>query len=95
VSLGEVTRGMPTAWAAPVLAEKFLESDRLPPVWPDPEGSVQGVAVRPLYRSVVKAAQKNPELYDLLALVDALRVGRARERKTAADELKHRFEQYA
>lgn len=94
-SPGEVTRGVPTAWAAPVLAGQLMHNDGLPPVWPSPEGKVQGVAVKPLYRSVVKAGQRNPELYDLLALVDALRVGRARERKIAEDELKHRLEQDA
>lgn len=79
----EVTRGMPTAWAAPAMAEAFSASDQLPPVWPDPNGRVQGAAVEPLYRSVPGAASRDPELYHLLALVDALRIGRARERALA------------
>ena len=36
-SLKEITRGMPTAWAAPALAGKIRSSDQLPPVWPDPK----------------------------------------------------------
>ena len=35
---GELTRGMPTAWAAPPLADKIVMSSEPPPVWPDPEG---------------------------------------------------------
>ncbi len=83
----EVTRGMPTAWAAPALSGKFSAGEQLPPVWPDPDGKVQGTAVEPLYASVPAAARRNAALYDLLALVDALRIGRARERNLAEKEL--------
>lgn len=87
----EVTRGMPTAWAAPALSAKFGQSEQLPPVWPDPEGRVQGLSVSPLYRSAPGAARNDPELYDLLALVDALRMGRARERSLAEKEISKRL----
>jgi len=87
----EVTRGMPTAWAAPVLSGKISASEQIPPVWPDPEGSVQGASVQPLYGSVPGAARRDPALYDLLALVDALRIGRARERNLAEKEITQRL----
>ena len=87
----EVTRGMPTAWAAPVFSDKITASEQIPPVWPDPEGKVQGAAVEPLYGSVPSAARRDPALYDLLALVDALRFGRARERSLAEKEITHRL----
>ncbi len=83
----EVTRGMPTAWAAPAMSGKLSSTDQLPPVWPDPEGKVQGASVHPLYASVPGAARRDPELYHLLALVDALRMGRARERAFAEKEI--------
>jgi DNA-binding Lrp family transcriptional regulator len=89
---GAVVRGIPTAYAAYPLSEK-ISSDDLPPVWPDPEGTVRGVAVEPLYSSVTKAAKANSSLYELLALVDALRIGRARERNLAEEELKLRIMQ--
>ena len=78
---------MPTAWAAPAMSGRFSTSDQLPPVWPDPNGKVQGAAVQPLYPSVPGAAGRDPALYDLLALVDALRIGRARERGIAEKEI--------
>lgn len=87
----EVTRGMPTAWAAPVLSDKLNASEQIPPVWPDPDGRVQGASVQPLYHSVPGAARRDPALYDLLALVDALRIGRARERSLAEKEINHRL----
>ncbi len=91
----EVTRGLPTAWAAPALAGKFSAGEQIPPVWPDPDGQVQGVAVKPLYSSVPHAARRDPALYDLLALVDALRLGRARERAMAEKELGQRLIDHA
>lgn len=94
VSPKEWTRGVPTAWAAPVLVDKVSQGNQPPPVWPDPEGRVQGVAVKPLYGSVPKAVKDDPELYDLMALVDALRIGRVREKKIAEEELKRRFKSY-
>lgn len=87
----EVTRGLPTAWAAPALAGKFNATEQIPPVWPDPDGQVQGAAVRPLYSCVPHAARRDAALYDLLALVDALRLGRARERAMAEKELGQRL----
>lgn len=89
--LGELTRGVPTAWAAPAMAGKVSVDDAVVPVWPDPEGIRQGSAVEPLYRSVPFAAKNDPALYDLLALVDVLRIGRARERKFAEQELDQRL----
>jgi DNA-binding Lrp family transcriptional regulator len=91
----EITRGMPTAWAAPVMAGRIMPSDLSAPVWPDPDGKVKGVAVKPLYVSVIKAAANDPALYDLLALVDALRLGRARDRNIAEEELSQRLENHA
>lgn len=87
VSPKEITRGVPTAWAAPAMQALKSDHSEFPPVWPDPEGKVQGQAVTPLYPSVPAAALKNPELYALLAYVDALRVGRARERQFAENQL--------
>lgn len=41
----------------------------------------------PLHKTVPEAAAKDPVLYELLALIDGLRDGRARERQIAEREL--------
>ncbi len=82
-----MTRGVPTAWAAPVFAKEFVSGNQPPPVWPDSEGKVQGLAVKPLYPSAVHAAKKDEKLYALLAAVDSLRIGRARERASAEKKI--------
>lgn len=83
---GPITRGMPTAHGAPPLRGR-IRSDDLPPVWPDPQGEVRGEGFEPLYRSAPEAARKDEKLYRLLALIDALRGGRQRERNLARQEL--------
>ncbi len=92
---GEMTRGMPTGYAAPPLGGLFISSNEPPPVWPDPEGEVRGIAFSPLYKSAPKAARMDPKLYELLVLVDGIRAGRAREREIASKELRARLQDYA
>jgi hypothetical protein len=87
VEHGGPTRGTVTAEAAAPLVKHFPELFALPPVWPDPKGAVRGLAFSPLYKSVPEAARRDPKLHELLALVDAIRDGRAREREIAVREL--------
>jgi hypothetical protein len=91
---GEVTRGVPTSYAAPPLDKRIAPGTELPPVWPLADGRQRGVALEPLHRSAPAAALRDRTLYELLALIDAVREGRARERKLAKDELIHRLRQY-
>ena len=90
-SRGGLTRGMPTSFAGPPLRDLLVSTGQLPPVWPDPEGEEQGYEFSPLYKSVPKAAARDPKLYELLVLVDAIRDSRARERETAINEIKARL----
>lgn len=91
VQRGEVTRGMPTAYAAPPLNVHIAKNGDPSPVWPDAEGETRGVTLEPLHKVAPKAARKDPVLHELLALIDALRDGRARERQLAEKELSARL----
>lgn len=86
-NLGGPSRGIATAWAAEPLVKTFPQGNDLPPVWPWPDGNVRGFAVEPLHPKVPQAVQNMPELYEFLALVDALRVGRARDREMGRKRL--------
>jgi hypothetical protein len=90
VERGAITRGVPTAHAAPPLSQ-YIQSSELPPVWPFAEGKVRGTALLPLYKKAPEAALADPRLYELLTLVDAIRDGRAREREIAIRELSARI----
>lgn len=84
---GELTRGVPTSYAAEPLRSLIAQGSEPPPVWPYSEGSTRGIAFSPLYKTVPQAALRDPALYELLALADAIRDGRIRERKLAEQEL--------
>jgi hypothetical protein len=94
VSGGE-TRGVPTAWAAPPLQEKFADSGELPPVWPDPLGTVRGIALEPLHGSVPEISRHDLALTDLLVLIDGIRLGDARVRGVAEELLRERLDSAA
>jgi hypothetical protein len=52
---------------------------------------VRGYEFSPLYSSVPHACKVDPKLYEFLVLVDAIRDGRARERKIAIKEIQSRI----
>ncbi len=85
--VGEFELGLPTAHAAEPLIGK-LAGDEDPVVIPLPHGPVRGRAVSPLHPLAPAAAAKDPKLHRLLAVVDALRIGRARDRQLASAELR-------
>lgn len=91
--LGSEVLGIPTAHSAAPLVEKLRVAPGDAYVWPSAmkKRSVRGRSVEPLYRSAPLAAAADPRLHELLALVDALRVGRARERSLAREELERRL----
>ena len=87
---GPVVRGIPTSHSASPLNNEIQSTENY--VWPYAKGTMRGHSIIPLYTSVPKAALKDKDLYELLAMVDALRVGRAREKEIAITELKKRLQ---
>jgi len=87
--LGGRERGVPTSYSAPPLAGEFISDEPL--VWPDVKGTVVGQTITPLYQNAAKLKESCPSVYELLTLVDAIRIGRAREREMAVAKLKARL----
>lgn len=81
-----VAVGVPTSHSAPAFAGVFAPGGD-DWVWPHPQGAARGQGLEPLHPSVPFAAMQDAKLYELLALFDALRVGRARERGMALKRL--------
>jgi hypothetical protein len=88
---GGIARGVPTASAGPTLSQFLVASEEGSPVWPYVTGEVRGPALCPLYPKAPDAAAKDPVLYDVLTLIDAIRVGGARDREIAKAELEKRL----
>ncbi len=89
---GPLVRGMPTAHTAEPLKSLLLVDNQDNYVWPDAQGMLIGQAIEPLHRTVPFAARQDVKLYQLLSLVDALRVGRIREQRFATHELEQRLQ---
>lgn len=90
---GSVARGMLTSYAAPPLSRHISRGSDLPPVWPSATGHDRGVSLEPLHKAVPLAAQADTYFYEMLALLDALRDGRAREKNLAEREIMERVQQ--
>ncbi len=91
--LGLFGEGMPTAFSVAPLARHLRLGDDDGVVWQTNgrHARVSGRVIEPLYPTVPDAAASDPLLHEYLALADALRVGRARERAMAAAELSKRL----
>ncbi len=84
-----VVRGIATAHSAAPINEMIQATEVY--VWPYAKGNIRGQAIIPLYNSAVDASLKDATLYELLAMVDVLRVGSTREKGMVKLELKKRI----
>jgi len=90
--LGPINRGIPTAHSAPPISKKILSTDSMKFIWPTSEGTTYGQSVAPLYKTAPRAALGDKNLYQALAVLDSLRMGRGREIVMAQDYLKKLFD---
>ena len=75
--------GVPTAYSANPLREALFIDTNDEIVWPDAAGTCNGSGLEPLAPWVPRVARSNSQVHEFFALVDAMRVGRARERNLA------------
>jgi DNA-binding transcriptional ArsR family regulator len=87
--VGKLTKGIPTSISEEFFKTKIISENQF--VWPHLEGKARGESLSPLYPGAVDAALADKRLYSLLALIDVLRIGRAREINMARAELKKRI----
>ncbi len=88
---GPLTSGVPTAYSAPPLAAEVDALDAV--VWPAPlhPAAVQGFGVAPLYPAAPQLPDRSPETYELVAIVDALRLADPGTRIIARERLEQRL----
>lgn len=91
VKPGAPQRGIPTAFAAPMLEGQLISAGEDIYVWPYSEGHKRGPAIKPLFQSVPNAALRDERLYRYLALTDAIRIGGPRESGLAKELLEARI----
>ena len=91
--LGHSMRGVATAHSAPPVKAHIADGGEHY-VWAYYKGTKRGNTIVPLYPSVPKIVDSQPELYEFLAIVDTLRVGKKREVDIAISELDKRLGAY-
>jgi hypothetical protein len=84
---GSRIRGVPTAAAGPGFEDRLTASEDNCAVWLSPKGRIRGLALTPLYPTVPEFAPAQPKLHAVLAAIDLLRIGSAREREVAGQVL--------
>ncbi|MFV0605471.1 MAG: hypothetical protein ACK5NK_06465 [Niabella sp.] len=89
--LGTKVRGIATAHSASPIKEFISEGEDIL-VWKSANGNRRGLSVDPLYKTVPKIITTDSSLYELLVIVDTLRIGRVREIEVAINELDKRLE---
>jgi hypothetical protein len=82
VELGPVGKGVPTALSHPLFLESFPVPS-IPFVWAAKVGDTLGQSIAPLHPRQAEAALKDEGLYQLLACLDVIRMGNAREKQVA------------
>lgn len=87
---GAIVKGIPTAHSASPIKEK-ISSGNESYVWQDPRGTIRGQSIIPLYKTIPLAILNDATFYELMVIVDTIRIGRAREVKIAIDELNKRL----
>jgi predicted transcriptional regulator len=93
VEVGKVVKGIPTAHSAAPLMQ-YIVSELDIYVWKSAYGNVKGQSITPLYASVPQFVQEDAPLYEFLALIDALRIGKAREKQLAKELLMQKIMHY-
>jgi hypothetical protein len=88
--IGGTTRGIATAFSASPIKEKLAASNEHF-VWKYYKGTKRGNAIVPLYDKIPKIFENQPELYELLVILDTFRIGKSREIEIAVKELDKRF----
>jgi hypothetical protein len=99
---GPILYGLPTAYSHPALQSLFEdtgESLSFPVVWQTPQSSkktfspqdVRGESISPLYPSVTEASKLDSEFWEIMALVDVLRIGKTPSKNIALKLLEKRI----
>lgn len=79
--------GILTAHAAPVWHQHLVSTHEVNFVWASENGHHSGIIVEPLYKTVPMVATQDEKVHAVFALIDSIRLGKARERDEAASLL--------
>lgn len=85
-----MVKGIPTAHSAYPINEHIVTGGDIY-VWNYAKGNKRGQSIEPLYRTLPEIAEDDQLFYELLVIIDTIRIGRVREIKVAIEELEKRL----
>ena len=91
IELGALGAGVPTAISAPAHKSSVVQNGDDVYVWPLLKGKVRGQLIMPFYPRLAEAALKDEEFYNMMSAIEILRMGRAREKKSAEQFLERKI----
>ena len=87
---GAIVKGIPTAHSASPVKEHVPGGSDIY-VWSSAKGTHRGQAIEPLFKSIPLIVSDDKLFYELLTIIDTIRVGRVREINIAKEELEKRL----
>lgn len=87
---GAIVKGIPTAHSASPISEHISSGNDVY-VWSSAKGTHRGQAIEPLIKSIPQIVKEDRLFYELLAIMDTIRVGKTREINIAKEELEKRL----
>ena len=91
--VGHSARGIATAHSAPPVSQ-YIAKGNEGYVWAYYRGTKRGNTIVPLYDKIPKIIENQSDLYELLTIIDTLRIGKKREVEIAINELDKRLNNY-
>ena len=86
---GAMVRGIGTAHSTLPLNNEIMSEEQF--VWPFGKGNVRGQAIEPLHANTPEACLRDKKYYELMALTDAIRIGKVREQNIAFKMIEERI----
>ena len=86
---GSMVRGIGTAHSAPPLNNEIISEEQF--VWPFGKGNIRGQAIEPLHVNTPEACLRDNKYYELMALTEAIRIGKVREQNIAFEMIKEKI----
>lgn len=80
---GAMDIGTPTSMTANLFGSAYQLVSTTPHIWPNPNGQIKGITVEPLHACAIGLAERDSDAHRILAAVDGLRLGGARETETS------------
>lgn len=83
------TRGIAAAYSSPYFKKLILSEEVY--VWPYINGTIKGLALTPIYKTLPNALERTPDenFYTIISALDLIRLGGKRENKIAKETLEH------